>query len=187
MGFLCTTLNKLLSKSLVPNQEKIRILSSKSDEIGPGKCFKNKIRSWKISDAFKFRTQKISAVCKFGENFEEFMYSHPFIIFCLLYPREGIMKLKILLSRRFFAQITFINFLKFIFTPSLPDHTGCQNDHSRNKAIFSSNSRFHVLKYVESRHHAFSLGAPFNTNHSTLTSHVFQSVHTTTNPSTYYH
>ena len=165
MGFLCTTLNKLLSKSLVPNQEKIRILSSKSDEIGPGKCFKNKIRSWKISDAFKFRTQKISAVCKFGENFEEFMYSHPFIIFCLLYPREGIMKLKILLSRRFFAQITFINFLKFIFTPSLPNHAGCQNENSRNNAILYIQSKFSRSKLCRITPSRFPLGGPLFGRH----------------------
>ena len=28
--------------------------------------------------------------------------------------------------------------------------------------LFSSNSRFHALKYVESRHHAFPLGGPYN-------------------------
>ena len=52
------------------------------------------------------------------------------------------------------------NFLKFMFTPSLPSQAGCQIDHSRNNAIFPFNSRFHALKYVESRHHAFLLGPP---------------------------
>ena len=28
------------------------------------------------------------------------------------------------------------NFLKFMFTPSLPNHAGCQIDHSRKSAIF---------------------------------------------------
>ena len=36
----------------------------------------------------------------------------------------------------FFAQITQRNFLKFMFTPSLFIHAGCQTDHSRNNAIF---------------------------------------------------
>ena len=43
---------------------------------------------------------------------------------------------------------------------SLPNYAVCQIDHSRNNAIFPSNSRFHALKYVESRHHAFPLGGP---------------------------
>ena len=44
-----------------------------------------------------------------------------------------------------------------MFTPSLPNHAGCQIDHSRNHVFFPSNSRFHALKYVEPRHHAFPL------------------------------
>ena len=31
--------------------------------------------------------------------------------------------------------------------------------------IFTSNSRFHALKYVQSRHHAFPLGGPFPCNY----------------------
>ena len=38
-------------------------------------------------------------------------------------------------SRRFFAEITPRNCLKFMFTPSLPIHAGCQIDFSRNHAI----------------------------------------------------
>ena len=34
------------------------------------------------------------------------------------------------------------------------------------RQLFSSNSRFHALKYVESRHHAFPLGGPFKVQSS---------------------
>ena len=71
-------------------------------------------------------------------------------------PQEG---LEIPLSRRFFAQITLINCLEFMFTSSLPNHAGCQNDHSRNNTIFSIQFTFSRSKYVESRHHAFPCGA----------------------------
>ena len=46
-------------------------------------------------------------------------------------------RLKILLSHRFFALMTSRNCLKFIFTPSLLNHAGCQIDLSGNNAIFS--------------------------------------------------
>ena len=49
----------------------------------------------------------------------------------------------------FFAQITPINCLKFMFTQSLPNHAGYQINHPRNNATFPSNSRFHALSYVE--------------------------------------
>ena len=70
-------------------------------------------------------------------------------------PKRG---LKIPLSSRFFAQITSRNCLNVMFTSCsrqvypitldarLVIHTITQ--------LFSSNSRFHALKYVESRHHA---------------------------------
>ena len=61
-------------------------------------------------------------------------------------PQGG---LEITLSRRFFTQITPRNCLKFMFTPSLSNHTGCQIDHSRYNAFFSLNSRFDAQKYVE--------------------------------------
>ena len=70
-------------------------------------------------------------------------------------PQGG---LEIPLSRWFFAQITPRNCVKFMLTPSLPNHAKCQIDLSRNYAIFSSNSRLHALTYVKSRHHAFPLG-----------------------------
>ena len=60
-------------------------------------------------------------------------------------PQGG---LEIPLSGRFFAQITLRYCLKFMFAPSLPNHAGCQINHSCNNAIFPSNSRFHALKYV---------------------------------------
>ena len=68
--------------------------------------------------------------------------------------------LKITLSRRFFAQVTPRNCLKFMFTPRLPNHAGCQIDYSQNNPIFPTKFPFHALKYVESCHHAFPLGNP---------------------------
>ena len=53
------------------------------------------------------------------------------------------------LSYGFFTQITPRKCLKFMFTPSLPNNAGCQIDHSRNNAIFPSNSRFRALKYIK--------------------------------------
>ena len=61
-------------------------------------------------------------------------------------PQGG---LNISLSLRFFAIITLKNCLKFMFRPSLPNHSGCWIDHSHNNAIFSSKSRFNALKYFE--------------------------------------
>ena len=59
---------KLLTKSLVETKEDTRIFSSKKNERGPEKYFKWMIKSLKILDAFKFRTQKISDVYNFGQN-----------------------------------------------------------------------------------------------------------------------
>ena len=55
------------------------------------------------------------------------------VLFDYRAPQGG---LEIPLSCKFFAQITSRNCLKFMFTPSLPNHAGCQIDHSRNYAIF---------------------------------------------------
>ena len=44
------------------------IFSSKNDELGPEEYFLSITGSLKISDAFKFRTQKISEVSNFGKT-----------------------------------------------------------------------------------------------------------------------
>ena len=78
MDFLSTLLKIILTKSLVieiistslvANKLEIRIFLSKNDEIGPEKYFWMIMRSLKISDDFKFRTQKILDVFNFGQNF----------------------------------------------------------------------------------------------------------------------
>ena len=66
--------------------------------------------------------------------------------FLLKLPQGG---LEIPLSNRFFAQITPRNCLKFMFTPSLPNHARCQIDIHAITQLFPSNSRFHALKYVK--------------------------------------
>ena len=72
--------------------------------------------------------------------------------------------LEIPLSRRIFAHNTPRNCLRFMFTPSLPNHAGCQIDLSRNNVIIFilplsrseicpiTPSRFpHVLSRVHAR------------------------------------
>ena len=66
--------------------------------------------------------------------------------------------LKIPFSHRCFAQIIPRNCLKFTFTPGLRNHSGCQIDLSRNKAILFiqfSLSRFEICLIS---HHTFLLG-----------------------------
>ena len=79
---------------------------------------------------------------------------------CIIMIGAPKLELEIPLSCRLFAKRTPRNCLKFMFTQSIPNRNVCQIDHSRNNAIFSSNSRFHALKYVESQHHGFPLGVP---------------------------
>ena len=55
-------------------------------------------------------------------------------------------RLRIPLSRRFFAQITPKNCPKFMFTPSVPNHAGCQIDHSRNNAVIFIQLPFSCFK-----------------------------------------
>ena len=59
----------LLAKSLLENKEQLRISSSKNDEIGFERYLKRIIRSTKISDAFRFWTQKFADVFNSGQNF----------------------------------------------------------------------------------------------------------------------
>ena len=62
--------------------------------------------------------------------------------------------LEIPLSRRFVALITPRNCLRFKFTPNLPNHAGCQIDHSRNNAILSIQfpfSRSKICRITPSR------------------------------------
>ena len=56
------------STPLVGNKLEIIIFSCKKDELGPKNYFQKITRSLEISDAFKFRTQKISNVFNFGQN-----------------------------------------------------------------------------------------------------------------------
>ena len=59
-----------------------------------------------------------------------------------------------------FSQITLINCLKFMFTPSLSNPARCQTDHSRNNAIFLIQfpfSRIRICRITPSR---FPLGEP---------------------------
>ena len=54
----------------------------------------------------------------------------------------------------FFAQITPRNCPKFMFTPSLPNHAGCQIDFSRNHAIIFTQftfSRYEICPITPSR------------------------------------
>ena len=60
---------EIISKQLLENNLEIRKLLSKKDEIGPWKYFYKIMSSLKISDAFKFRTQKISDAFNVGQNF----------------------------------------------------------------------------------------------------------------------
>ena len=63
-------------------------------------------------------------------------------------------RLEIPLSHRIFAQITPKNCLTLIFTPSLPNHAGCQIDLLRNNAIFFIQfpfSRFEICPIMPSR------------------------------------
>ena len=87
---------------------------------------------------------------------------------CLLWGPKG--ELKIPLSRRFFAQITPRNCLKFMFTPSLPNHAGCQIDHSRNNAIFPIQFPFSRSKIYRITPSRFPLGGPLPTAAFQLTS-----------------
>ena len=72
-------------------------------------------------------------------------------------PQRG---LEIQLSRRYFAQITPKYCMKFMFTPSLPNHARYRLIYHAIMQFFSSNSCFHALKCVELRHHTFPLGGP---------------------------
>ena len=81
-------------------------------------------------------------------------------------PQGG---LEITLSHRFFGQITPRNCLKFMFTPSLPNHAGCQIDFWRNHAII-------FLKFPFSRSEIwklsrFPLGGPLYLHHTLITWH----------------
>ena len=72
-------------------------------------------------------------------------------------PQGG---LEIPLSRRFFAQITPRNCLIHMFTPTLPNHAGCQIDHSRNNAIFFIQFPFLRSKICRTTLSRFPLGEP---------------------------
>ena len=72
-------------------------------------------------------------------------------------PQGG---LEITLSRRFFAQITPRNCLKFMFTPSLPNHAGCQIDFSRNHAIIFTQFTFSRSRICPKTPSHFPLGEP---------------------------
>ena len=72
------------------------------------------------------------------------------------FPRD----LEIPLSCRFFAQITHRNCLKFMFTPSLPNHAGCQIDFSRNHAIIFTQFTFSRSKICPITPSRFPLGGP---------------------------
>ena len=81
-----------------------------------------------------------------------------YYLWCILEAPQG--GLEITLSRRFFGQITPGNCLKFMFTPSLPNHAGCQIDFSRNHAIIFAQfsfSRYEICPITPSR---FPLGGP---------------------------
>ena len=49
---------------------------------------------------------------------------------------------------------------EIIFTPSLPNHAGCQNDHSRNSAIFFIQFTFSRFKTCRITPLRFLLGGP---------------------------
>ena len=65
------------------------------------------------------------------------------------------------LSLMFFAQITHRNCLKFMFTPSLHNHAGCQIDHSRNNTIFSFQFPFSRSKICHTTPSRFPLRDPW--------------------------
>ena len=78
--------------------------------------------------------------------------------------------LEIPLLPRYFSQITPRNCLKFMFTPILPNHAGCQIDHSRNNAIFPIQFPFSRSKIYRITPSRFPLGGPLPTAAFQLTS-----------------
>ena len=86
----------------------------------------------------------------FQNSFNKFNYPGS-----IVGPFKG--RSQILLSHRFFAQITPKNCLKLMFTPSLPN-AGCQIDLSRNNAIFSIKFRFSYFELCQITSSRFPFG-----------------------------